>query len=258
MLDFFKNSTSNRDDVDSNLTILDPPELNLHNVPSSPMSFRSTSSVTNAKQWGLKSKKSKNMMCIQSGLDGERERNHILEEQVQMLSYQAAKALDMVNEVTKANEQLKLENEQLRRGKQENSFKHSESINSLNSSLFSDSGSTALSQATSMQSMSDYIQGKDNEIQNIKVELDNLRLQYDESIQLISQLKREIALMKNMDNSNWSKHQRQMDMKHAIELDSYKEQLADLMDQLHERQDTNIKLRQRLMDVEKYRFDMTH
>lgn len=125
---------------------------------------------------------------LEAGLAGEKERNQILEEQVKMLSHQAALALDRLSEVSKENTTLKEDNERLakRAGRfslvrrQGSTSSTETSVSSGNASVFS-SKESGMSQASSISSLKSHL------VRRNSMYLDELAHSYEKEVNGLKQ-----------------------------------------------------------------------
>lgn len=186
---------------------------------------------------------------IHSGIRGERQRNLALEQQIQMLSYQASLALDKLSEITRENDTLKMENEKL-----SSHLRHSV-VTESNESFVTRSEesvfSKGMSQTSSMQSLKSIIpEGEGKEMRTIM----------EHNAQVIEELRSEITrlngqLQKEVNDKNriWRNFV-QKRSSYEIELDLCKDQLGALTEQLQMRQQADLKLRERLMGYDQCQY----
>jgi regulator of replication initiation timing len=289
MINFFKHKQKASIAEDVDLTTLDIPDL--VGVPSLKTPYYQTS-INHKQQIGQQSphpahfipnaphnpsptrSEFKNMKIVQSGLDGERQRNIILEEQIKMLSYQASMALDKLSELCKENESLKVENNKLKKHSRQLSTASMSAASDLSGqdSVFSE-GKQMMSQASSMQSLKSHLirssAHMDELSQSYQKELNTMRLQMQEMTDelkgndaTILGLQNEIAVLlqelqqQKKDNKRlWHKLILRK-TKHDVELELYQTQLDALMEQLQLRQEADLQLRQRLMDYDENKFTL--
>lgn len=192
-----KKSTVSINSEDADLTSLDPPHL--LNIPVIQKERRDSygSQISQMKviteQNGYKFQQNasknipptdtefsvKNITLVSNGIKGEQERNMILEQQVRMLSQQAAIALDRLSDANKENEKLKDENNKLRK-RSSDQFKTRFSFGRRQSSA-SSTASSASSTNTSVFSATNkgHYRSKNSSIMSVSTNIDQLKTSND-------------------------------------------------------------------------------
>lgn len=302
---FFKAFTKPVEEEDI-LTSLDIPDMNdsiLRNIPPSPnpghKSYQFMARTTNAMSsqsihelssyevvspsestFSKSGNASYTQLMTSGGLKGEQERNLILEQQVKILSHQAALALDKLNEISKENEYLRNENNELSKRKFRDlimkDYRHQTSVSSNGSngsnesSIFSKRNKRVMSQHSCNSSIFSHNQSHTQEfeldgllkkeyeekIEALNYEISSLRYQIrsnetkmDEFQLQIASLKKLLDLQKAENSSLLTRLYKSKDVK-SIELDYYKKQVNELLKQLEEKREADFKLRQRLHDFQ--------
>lgn len=254
MLSFFSKKRESTD-----LTVLDPPDLLPHHFKEymeNKSSINAQSFMHRAKQvtdpsptdseFSIKSNNS--YFITSSGLKGEQERNLVLEQQVKILSCQAAKALDQLNEITKENEYLK----------RTTGHNMQQSISSTNSSQISSiSSDGTMSKGSSMNSLSSFTDNKyDLEIKSLQSEIQTLKRQLSSNNSLIENYKQEHIRLTNElstikhKNANIFNKLINSNKKQNLQLEYYKAQLKDLSEQLEDTRKRDHELKQRIMEYD--------
>lgn len=291
-----KKSISSLNSSDADLTSLDPP--NLLNIPvinnghkrhdsfASQLSQMKIVTQQNAQKFQSNATKTvsptnsefsvKNMTLVSSGLKGEQERNMILEQQVRILSQQAAMALDRLSESNKENEKLKKENEAFKKdtkhrfsfGRRQSSLSTTSSGSSVQTSVFSGGNRANYrsknSSISSIQTNIDQLKNTNDTFfgeihQNYEKQLNSMRaeaLSSKEELEKnklviqslehqIEQLQSTIFNLKKENKSIFHKLTNK-NQKHNLEIEYYKNQIKLLSTQLAQKAQRTIQLSDRL------------
>ncbi|CCH40823.1 Autophagy-related protein [Wickerhamomyces ciferrii] len=203
MMGFFKshNSKKSIQSINSDdLTNLDPPQLNhlpilkprnSHDSFISQVNQMNLITETNGETFQSNTKRPQqpsddftvnNITLVSNGLKGEQERNLILEQQVKMLSHQAAMALDKLSESNKENEILQKELKELKT--KQNKF----SIIRRKSSTLSNSTNSTMGNSVFSHSAKTFggSRSKNSSISSIQTNIDQLKHSNDEFLDQIN------------------------------------------------------------------------
>lgn len=257
-----KKSTISINSGDADLTSLDPPVLS--NIPvlsgneprrgsfASHISQMKIITEQNAAKFQTDAQKYtsptdsefsvKNMTLVSNGLKGEQERNMILEQQVRMLSHQAAMALDRLSDVNKENQTLKDENNRLKR-RASHDIKHRFSFGRRQSSYSSTStNSSSTNHSVFSANKASAYGSKNSSISSIHTNVDQLKTTNDTFFDEIHQnYQKELNTLRKEVLSSQQELQRSKN-----EIFDLQQQIIDLTQHVHKLEKENKSLLQKI------------
>lgn len=257
MMNLFRRKSETPEPVED-LTLLDSPTLlNVPFINVNPKNNSHNSFVHGLKQMSYENNHgsktdsfaNKRLDIVKAGIKGEQERNAMLEQQVQMLTIEATRAIDQLNELHEQNEMLKKENEALKKQR----FSMS-TINSLFSShnksnkknSMSTSSESTIDSTTDFSFMMSHHRNnssgsviepletkKDAEIQQLKLQ--------------ISEMEKELQQLSKSENSLKYKLNKLRAQNHT-EKEFLNNRIKQLVQQLQEKNQKSLQLMDRIQD----------
>ncbi|KAH3676106.1 hypothetical protein WICMUC_002403 [Wickerhamomyces mucosus] len=265
------NYNNDHHDDDDDLTVLDSPGLpnfsTINQFDGLNINHQRNNSTVNDDSFQL---------ITSIGLKGEKERNMILEQQIKLLSKQASIALDKLSEINVENSKLKLENKNLHDKIYQitNQFNNNDktistySSSSINSSIFS-SNLNSISQSSSSNTINSQLSYNFNNNNQLEKELNQSKFQLNEKLIEINELKEKILeleiKLENLQKSEKSlidkifksnQINKSIEKSLKLELNYYKLQFKELMNQLANKRENDLLLRDRLIELQKDSFNL--